>query len=150
MKKNRRDILWSDNEMYDLKPQIIFLDENGYSITKCNNGKYGISQFNQNVFDLVLLDQFMPGIDGIETLREIKEKNPAIPIIMITKSEEEWLMDEAISEKISHLLIKPLNPNQIFVVCKQVLEDITLRSKTVTSGYLEELKQIKEDADEAE
>ena len=150
MNKNRGNILWIDDEIDYLKPHIIFLEEKGYSITKCNNGKDGISQFNQNVFDLVLLDQFMPGIDGIETLREIKEKNPAIPIIMITKSEEEWLMDEAISEKISHLLIKPLNPNQIFMVCKQVLEDITLRSEKVTSGYLEEFRQIESDADEAE
>ena len=86
MNKNRGNILWIDDEIDYLKPHIIFLEEKGYSITKCNNGKDGISQFNQNVFDLVLLDQFMPGIDGIETLREIKEKNPAIPIIMITKS----------------------------------------------------------------
>ena len=149
MNKNRGQILWIDDEIDLLKPHVLFLEEKGYSITKCNNGKDGISKFEQNVFDLVLLDQFMPGIDGMETLRKIKERNPAIPIIMITKSEEEWLMDEAISEKISHLLIKPLNPNQIFMACKQVLEDISIRGEKVTSGYLKEFQLIELDADEA-
>ena len=149
MNKNRGQILWIDDEIDLLKPHVLFLEEKGYSITKCNNGKDGISKFEQNVFDLVLLDQFMPGIDGMETLRKIKERNPAIPIIMITKSEEEWLMDEAISEKISHLLIKPLNPNQIFMACKQVLEDILIRGEKVTSGYLKEFQLIELDADEA-
>ena len=149
MNKKRGQILWIDDEIDLLKPHVLFLEEKGYSITKCNNGKDGISKFEQNVFDLVLLDQFMPGIDGLETLRKIKERNPAIPIIMITKSEEEWLMDEAISEKISHLLIKPLNPNHIFMACKHVLEDISIRGEKVTTGYLKEFQLIELDADQA-
>ena len=109
MDESRGNILWIDDEIDHLKPHILFLEEKGYSISKSNNGKEGIEKFKNSYFDLVLLDQFMPGIDGMETLREIKRNNPAIPIIMITKSEEEWLMDEAISEKIAHLLIKPVN-----------------------------------------
>ena len=121
MEKSRGKILWVDDEIDHLKPHILFLEEKGYTIATCANGRDGISLSKEIVFDLVLLDQFMPGLDGMETLREIKENNPALPIIMITKSEEEWLMDEAISEKIAHFLIKPVNPNQIFMACKQVL-----------------------------
>ena len=104
----RANILWIDDEIEHLKPHILFLEEKGYSISISNNGKEGIDKSKNSHFDLVLLDQFMPGVDGMETLREIKNNNPAIPIIMITKSEEEWLMDEAISEKIAHLLILSL------------------------------------------
>ena len=145
----RANILWIDDEIEHLKPHILFLEEKGYSISISNNGKEGIDKSKNSHFDLVLLDQFMPGVDGMETLREIKNNNPAIPIIMITKSEEEWLMDEAISEKIAHLLIKPVNPSQIFMACKQVLEDSSIRIEKVTSGYLKEFQQTESDADSA-
>ena len=145
----RANILWIDDEIEHLKPHILFLEEKGYSISISNNGKEGIDKSKNSHFDLVLLDQFMPGVDGMETLREIKNNNPAIPIIMITKSEEEWLMDEAISEKIAHFLIKPVNPSQIFMACKQVLEDSSIRIEKVTSGYLKEFQQTESDADSA-
>mgnify|MGYP003991398475 FL=1 len=149
MQKTRGNILWVDDEIDHLKPHILFLEEKGYSIVTCANGKDGIDLSKNTVFDLVLLDQFMPGLDGMETLRGIKENNPALPIIMITKSEEEWLMDEAISEKIAQFLIKPVNPNQIFMACKQVLENIKIRSEKTNSGYLQEFQKIEIDVEEA-
>jgi len=149
MEKSRGKILWIDDEIDLLKPHILFLKEKGYSIATCSNGRDGISQSKDKIFDLVLLDQFMPGLDGMDTLREIKSNNPALPVIMITKSEEEWLMDEAISEKIAHFLIKPINPNQIFIACKQVLEDSKIRGEKTTSGYLQEFQKIEKNIEDA-
>ena len=140
MKQSRGNILWIDDEVDHLKPHILLLKEKGYGITVSDNGSEGIELSRDNNYDLVLLDQFMPGLDGMETLRVIKENNPSIPVIMITKSEEEWLMDEAISEQISHFLIKPVNPNQIFMACKQVLENIKIRGEKTISGYLKEFQ----------
>jgi len=100
MHNERGKILWIDDEIEHLKPHILFLEEKGYKISIADNGQNGIAKSKEEVFDLVLLDQFMPGIDGIEVLKEIKEQNPVLPVIMITKSDEEWLMDEAISEKL--------------------------------------------------
>ena len=147
MHNERGKILWIDDEIEHLKPHILFLEEKGYKISISDNGQNGIAKSKEEVFDLVLLDQFMPGIDGIEVLKAIKEENPALPVVMITKSDEEWLMDEAISEKIEHFLIKPVNPSQIFIVCKQVLEDSIIKSDKATSGYLKEFQQIEMDID---
>jgi CheY-like chemotaxis protein len=147
MHNERGKILWIDDEIEHLKPHILFLEEKGYKISISDNGQNGIVKSKEEVFDLVLLDQFMPGIDGIEVLKAIKEENPALPVVMITKSDEEWLMDEAISEKIEHFLIKPVNPSQIFIVCKQVLEDSIIKSDKATSGYLKEFQQIEMDID---
>lgn len=150
MHNERGKILWIDDEIDHLKPHILFLEEKGYKISISDNGKNGVIKSKERKFDLVLLDQFMPGIDGIEVLKEIKEDNPALPVIMITKSDEEWLMDEAISEKIEHFLIKPVNPSQIFIVCKQVLEDGQIKSDKAISGYLKEFQQIEIDIDNCE
>lgn len=147
MHSKRGKILWIDDEIDHLRPHILFLEEKGYNISISDNGHDGIINSNEEVFDLVLLDQFMPGIDGIEVLKQIKEQNPALPVIMITKSEEEWLMDEAISEKIAHFLIKPVNPSQIFMVCKQVLEDSKIRIDKASSEYLKEFQRIEMEAD---
>jgi len=150
MHNERGKILWIDDEIDHLKPHILFLEEKGYKISTSDNGQNGVEKSKEKEFDLVLLDQFMPGIDGIEVLKEIKENNPALPVIMITKSDEEWLMDEAISEKIEHFLIKPVNPSQIFIVCKQVLEDSQIKSDKAISGYLKEFQQIEIDIDNCE
>ena len=147
MHNERGKILWIDDEIEHLKPHILFLEEKGYKISIADNGQNGIAKSKEEVFDLVLLDQFMPGIDGIEVLKEIKEQNPVLPVIMITKSDEEWLMDEAISEKIAHFLIKPVNPSQIFIVCKQVLENKIIKTDKAISGYLKEFQQIEADID---
>ena len=92
MNENRGKILWIDDEIDHLKPHILFLQEKGYEITTSSNGKDGIDKVSSHSFDLILVDQFMPGIDGMETVEKIKMSNPSIPIIMITKSEEEWLI----------------------------------------------------------
>ena len=142
MTGNRGNILWVDDEVDHLKPHILFLEEKGFSLTPSTNGSDAIALAKSESFDLVLLDQYMPGMDGMTTLREIKEVKPMLPVIMITKSEEEDLMDEAISEKVAHFLIKPVNPTQIFMACKQVLEKTKIREEHATSGYLQEFQQI--------
>ncbi|MFQ6612221.1 MAG: response regulator [Fidelibacterota bacterium] len=142
MEKSRGKILWIDDEIHHLKPHILFLEEKGYSVASCTNGKDGITLSGSENFDLVLLDQFMPGLDGIETLQKIKDLHPALPVVMITKSEEEWLMDRAISEKIAQLLIKPVNPTQIFMACKQVLENVKIREEFATRNYLQSFRDM--------
>ena len=150
MNENRGKILWIDDEIDHLKPHILFLQEKGYEITTAYSGKDGIDRVSSHSFDLILVDQFMPGIDGMETVEKIKMSNPSIPIIMITKSEEEWLMDEAIYKKIDHLLIKPVNPNQIFVACKQILENIIIHSEKSKTEYLSQFQNLELLADQAE
>ena len=145
----RGKILWIDDEIDHLKPHILFLEEKGYEITPSSSGKDGIEKISSHSYDLILIDQFMPGLDGIETITQIKSSNPSTPIIMITKSEEEWLMDEAIYKKIDHLLIKPGNPNQIFVACKQVLEDLIIHSEKSNTEYLSQFKEGESLVDQA-
>ena len=135
-------ILWVDDEIDLLKPHILYLEEKGYRVEKASNGRDAVSGIKKKVFDLVLLDEMMPGMDGIETLREIKEFRPEIPVIMITKSEEEWLMDEAISEKIADYLTKPVNPSQIFLTCKRILEEEKILDEKAASTYLKDFQEI--------
>ncbi len=142
MNKSRGNIIWVDDEIDHLKPHIISLEDKGYSISSVSNGWDAIELIKANNFDLILMDHFMPGIDGIETMHRIKEFKPRIPIIMITKSEEEWLMDKAISEQVSEYLIKPINPTQIFSAIKRVLEKTRIIDEKTTSDYLKEFKEI--------
>ncbi len=142
MSEYRGNILWVDDEIDHLKPHILFLEEKGYKLSTSTNGADAVTLAGQESFDLVLLDQFMPGMDGMSTMREIKESKPTLPVILITKSEEEDLMDEAISEKVAQFLIKPVNPTQIFMACKQVLEQSKIREDKATSGYLEDFQWI--------
>ena len=138
----RGNILWVDDEIDLLKPHILYLEERGYTVEKVTNGRDALSATESENFDLVLLDQVMPGMDGISTLREMKEKSPHIPVIMITKNEEEWLMDEAISEKTAGYLTKPVNPSQIFLACKKILEEEKILEEKTASAYLEEFQAI--------
>ena len=142
--KYRGKILWIDDEIDLLKPHILYLEEKGYVVEKVTNGRDGIVKVEEENFDLVLLDQVMPGIDGISTLREIKEITPFLHVIMITKNEEEWLMDEAISEKTAGYLTKPVNPSQIFLACKKVLEEKSIIEKKTAGNYLEEFQEIED------
>ena len=142
MNKSRANIIWIDDEIHHLKPHILFLQEKGYAVTASTSGKEGLEFIKAQNFDLVLIDQFMPGIDGIETSVKIKSINASVPIIMITKSEEEWLIDEAIYKKIDRLLIKPVNPNQIFAACKQVLEGSYIFSEKSKNEYLSQFQDI--------
>ncbi|MBQ0117841.1 MAG: bifunctional response regulator/alkaline phosphatase family protein [Flavobacterium sp.] len=136
------NILWVDDEIDLLKPHILFLENKGYKITKSNNGQDAIDLFKTNNFDLVMLDENMPGLSGLETLSEIKELKSATPIIMITKSEEEFIMEEAIGAKIADYLIKPVNPNQILLSLKKNLDHSRLISQKTSLDFQKEFRNI--------
>lgn len=135
-------ILWVDDEIDYLKPHILFLEKKNYSVTTCNNGRDAIDIFDSNNFDIVFLDENMPGMSGLETLSEMKEKKSSIPMIMITKSEEEYIMEEAIGSKIADYLIKPVNPNQILLSLKKNLDHSRLVSQKTTLDYQKEFRKI--------
>lgn len=135
-------ILWVDDEIDLLKPHILFLEQKNYSVTKCNNGRDAIDIFEKENFDIVFLDENMPGMSGLETLSEMKEIKSAIPMIMITKSEEEYLMEEAIGSKIADYLIKPVNPNQILLSLKKNLDHSRLITEKTTMDYQKEFRKI--------
>jgi CheY-like chemotaxis protein len=135
-------ILWVDDEIDLLKPHIVFLEKKNYKVSTCNNGADAIDMVQGENFDIVLLDENMPGISGLETLTEIKSKNANLPIIMITKSEEEYIMEDAIGNKIADYLIKPVNPNQILLSLKKNLDHSRLVSEKTTSNYQQEFRKI--------
>ncbi len=142
---NEIQILWVDDEIDLLKPHIIFLEQKNYQVTKCTNGTDAIDLVEEENFDIVFLDENMPGITGLETLSEIKQKRPNLPVVMITKSEEEYIMEEAIGSKISDYLIKPVNPNQILLSLKKNLDHSRLVSEKTTSSYQQEFRKISMD-----
>src|ERR1041384_5077428 len=127
------NILWADDEMDLLKPHLLFLREKGYDVTTVTNGQDAIEKFNKENFDIVFLDEQMPGMSGIETLSRIKNINGEVPVVMITKSEEEQIMEDAIGSKISDYLIKPVNPNQLLLSLKKNLENKRIVSEKTTS-----------------
>ncbi len=133
MKKIR--ILWTDDEIEVLKPHILFLSDKGYDVSTCSNGNDTIDLVNKNDFDIIFLDEHMPGMSGIETLREIKQLKPDIPVVMITKSEEEDIMEMAIGSQIADYLIKPVKPKQILLSIKKIIESTRLVSETTTTDY---------------
>ncbi|MQP24248.1 PglZ domain-containing protein [Flavobacterium sp. LMO8] len=135
-------ILWVDDEIDLLKPHILFLEKKNYNVTTCNNGQDAIDLFEENNFDVVFLDENMPGLSGLETLSELKEKKSSVPVIMITKSEEEYIMEEAIGSKIADYLIKPVNPNQILLSLKKNLDHSRLISEKTTLDYQKEFRKI--------
>ncbi len=135
-------ILWVDDEIDLLRPHIMFLEEKGYSIQTANNGVSAIELLDDNHFDLVFLDENMPGLSGLETLLELKNKRTNLPVIMITKSEEESIMEEAIGSKISDYLIKPVNPNQILLSIKKHIDSDRLVSKKTNADYQKEFRDI--------
>ncbi|MDE1206787.1 bifunctional response regulator/alkaline phosphatase family protein [Tenacibaculum larymnensis] len=138
-------ILWVDDEIDLLKPHILFLEKKDYKVTTCTNGTDAIDLVSENNFDIVFLDENMPGITGLETLSDIKQKNTNLPVVMITKSEEEYLMEEAIGSKIADYLIKPVNPNQILLSLKKNLDHSRLISEKTTSSYQQEFRKISMD-----
>jgi DNA-binding response OmpR family regulator len=140
--QKRVHILWVDDEIDLLKPHIIFLEEKGYEMSTANNGDDAVELVSSNNFDLIFLDENMPGLSGLETLKKIKESNSSIPVIMITKSEEEDIMDAAIGSKISDFLIKPVNPNQILLSIKKNLDNKKLITSTTSSNYQSQFGNI--------
>lgn len=150
----RYTILWADDEIDLLKPHILFLNNKGYEVTPVNSGSDAIELVEQQNFDVVFLDENMPGMTGLETLAKIKAFKPALPVIMITKSEEEYIMEEAIGSQIADYLIKPLNPNQILLSVKKLLDNKRLVSEKTNMSYQQEFRNISmafgEDMDYAE
>ena len=128
-------LLWVDDEIELLKAHIIFLEKKGYEVVTVSNGADAIDQCQTQTFDLVLLDEQMPGLSGLETLQRIKEIQPATPIVMVTKSEEEDIMNQAIGAKIADYLIKPVNPNQILLTLKKNIHQKEIVTEVTQSGY---------------
>lgn len=135
-------ILWADDEIDLLRPHILFLEGKGFDVTTVTNGEDALEECKENVFDIVFLDENMPGLTGLETLPKIKEVDPGVPVVMITKSEEENIMEEAIGENIADYLIKPVNPTQILLSIKKNVQKREIRSKKVTSDYQSAFSQI--------
>ncbi len=135
-------ILWVDDEIDLLKPHIIFLEEKGYAVDTINNGNEALEMVEEKHYDLVFLDENMPGLNGLETLQRIKTIQASLPVVMITKSEEESIMDDAIGSQISDYLIKPVNPKQILLSIKKNLDTKRLVSQKTTSNYQQEFRQI--------
>jgi DNA-binding response OmpR family regulator len=136
------NVLWADDEIDLLKPHILFLKDKGYDVDTAASGDEALELAEKNDYSVVLLDENMPGLSGLETLNRLKAKYSDLPVIMITKSEEEHLMEDAIGSKISDYLIKPVNPNQILLSLKKTLDNKRLISEKTTSNYQQEFRQI--------
>ena len=136
------NILWVDDEIELLKPHIIYLQSKGYNLTTAKSGDEALEIIEDTSFNLIFLDENMPGLSGLETLNIIKDRYHNIPVIMITKSEEESIMEEAIGSKISDYLIKPVNPNQILLTIKKNLDSSRLVDEKITKSYQQEFRNI--------
>ncbi|KAB2915245.1 MAG: bifunctional response regulator/alkaline phosphatase family protein [Bacteroidetes bacterium] len=135
-------ILWADDEIDVLKPHILFLKSKGYDVVTVTNGIDAIDETQKQHFDVIFLDENMPGISGLEALSRIKADFPLIPVVMITKSEEEHIMEDAIGSKIADYLIKPVNPNQILLSLKKLIDNKRLVSEKTAMGYQQEFRAI--------
>ena len=142
-------LLWVDDEIDLLKAHKIFLEKKGYEVATVSNGRDAIDLCSNESFDLVLLDESMPGLSGLETLAEIKTQQPNLPIVMVTKNEAEDLMDQAIGAQIADYLLKPVNPMQILLTLKKNIHQREIRQEVTTTGYRQEFAQISMQADEA-
>lgn len=135
-------ILWVDDEIELLKPHVLFLTAKGYQVETCNNGYDAIDMAYEQSYDLIILDEMMPGMTGLETLPKIKEARPDTPIIMVTKSEEENIMDKAVGSKIADYIIKPVNPNQVLLSIKKCVHSQQLVTEQTTADYRSEFGRI--------
>lgn len=135
-------LLWVDDEIELLRAHIIFLEKKGYEVVTVTNGTDAIDQCRQRTFDLIMLDEMMPGLSGLETLQEIKDISPATPVVMVTKSEEENIMDQAIGSKIADYLIKPVNPSQILLTLKKNIHRKEIVSEITQTGYRQSFQDI--------
>ncbi len=143
-------ILWVDDEVELLRPHILFLREKGYAIETCNNGYDAVEMVRQGDFDLVILDEMMPGMTGLETLPLIKQARAMLPVVMVTKSEEERIMDKAVGSKIADYLIKPVNPNQVLLAIKKILHQRQLHTEQATADYRSQFAAISSSLSDAE
>lgn len=135
-------LLWVDDEIELLKPYVIFLEKKEYEVVTATNGQDALDLCRERAFDLIFLDENMPGLSGLETLSMIKEINPTIPVVMVTKSEEEDIMNQAIGSKIADYLIKPVNPNQIFLTLKKHLHKREIETEVTNTGYQQNFMKI--------
>ncbi len=140
--QDSRRILWVDDEIEQLQAHIIFLREKGFDVTPVSSGDDAVQEVQGKPFDLVLLDEMMPGKDGLTTLEEIKDLRPNLPVVMVTKSEEEDLMERAIGRKISDYLTKPVNPSQILLVIKRLLDTKRIRDDHITRDYVQAFNRM--------
>ncbi len=136
------DILWVDDEIDSLKSQILFLKGKGYTVTPFSNGHDALEHLQDHTADVVLLDESMPGLTGLETLARIKEKQPGLPVVMVTKNEAENIMEEAIGAQITDYLIKPVNPNQVLLSLKKIMDGKRLVSEATTTAYQQDFRNL--------
>ena len=139
---NSGNILWADDEIDLLKPHILFLQSKGYTVEGVTNGLDALEMTQKTYYDIIFLDENMPGLSGLETLTKIKEVDPNVPVVMITKSEEEQIMEDAIGSKIADYLIKPVNQNQILISLKKNLNRSQLVSDVTSLNYRKEFRQL--------
>ncbi|MCP4521671.1 MAG: bifunctional response regulator/alkaline phosphatase family protein [Cytophagales bacterium] len=135
-------ILWADDEIELLKPHVLFLEAKGYAVTAVNSGVEAVEEVEVGGYDIVFLDESMPGMSGLEALAKIKEMNPNLPVVMITKNEEESIMEEAIGAKISDYLIKPINPKQILLAIKKILDNRRIVSEKTNMAYQQDFQKL--------
>ena len=135
-------ILWADDEIELLKPHVMFLEDKGHDVTTVQSGNEAIDQVTDEDYEIIFLDENMPGLSGLETLESIKLIKPSVPVIMITKSEEESIMDSAIGGRINDYLIKPVNPNQILLSIKKNLEGKRLVNEITTLNYQQKFREL--------
>ncbi len=140
MRKHK--IIWADDEIELLRPHILFLQQRGYEVVPVTNGEDAVNFIQKDQFDMVLLDEMMTGKDGLTTLEEIKAIDPSLPVIMITKSEEEKLMEDAIGRKIDFYLTKPVNPSQILLALKKILDTKQITEQRLSRDYIQEFNAI--------
>lgn len=149
MQTRKDKILWADDEIDLLKPHILFLEEKGYEVIPVNSGRDAIDCCRKEKFDIIFLDEMMPGLSGLETLSVIKESVPNVPVVMVTKSEEERIMNQAIGNKIADYLIKPVNPHQLLLSIKKNVHKQVIISETTTVNYQQEFRNILLQIDES-
>ncbi len=142
MEETKGRILWVDDEIDLLRPHIRLLVDRGYAVDTATNGEDAIEMVRADGFDLVFLDEMMPGMGGLRTLAEMKDLYPNLPVVMITKNEEESLMEEAIGVKINDYLTKPVNPSQVLLACKKILEGKKISGAAVSKDYIQEFNEI--------
>jgi CheY-like chemotaxis protein len=141
MEEPRKQILWADDEIDLLRPHIKFLEQKGLAVTPVLNGEDALAELEKKAYDLVLLDEMMPGLGGLATLAQIEARGHAVPVVLVTKSEEESLMDEALGRRITDYLIKPVNPSQVFLACKRVFDAQKLQDSQRARDYVGEMQR---------
>jgi len=141
MDETRRRILWADDEIDLLRPHIKFLEQKGFAVTAVPNGEDALAELGRARYDVVLLDEMMPGLGGLATLGQIKARDLDVPVILVTKSEEETLMNEALGRHITDYLIKPVNPSQVFLACKRVFDAPRLQDSQRARDYVGEMQR---------